>query len=402
MTDYDFTTVIDRTNRDATALDGIGRTVWGFEPGKARDGFDEIPMWVADMNFATCPAVVRAMEERLRHPLFGYFLPSDAYYQSIIDWQAARHGWSGVTRDMIGYENGVHGGIASSISVLTQPGDAVLVHSPTYVGFLDDLKGMGRRTVLSPLARDAQGVWRMDFADMEEKIVKNHIRLAILCSPQNPTGRVWERWELEQAMSLFAAHGVTVISDEIWSDIIFAGHTHIPTASLSDDAASRTIALYAPSKTFNLAGLVGSYHIIADPDLRYRITQYGLKTRYNEMNVLSMHALVGAYGDEGRAWVDELDQILEAACRHAADYFNAIDGCSVAMPQGTYMLFVECGDYLRAHGMTLRELLRKGWDVGVAWQDGSQFAWRDAIRINCALPLTRLDEALDRLTRFVF
>ena len=120
---YDFTTIIDRAGKDATAFDGIGKTVWGFEPDKAKPGFDEIPMWVADMNFATCPAVVQAMEQRLKHPLFGYFLPSDAYYQRIIDWQTTRHDWPELTQDMIGYENGVHGGITSTIQVLTEPGE---------------------------------------------------------------------------------------------------------------------------------------------------------------------------------------------------------------------------------------------------------------------------------------
>lgn len=165
---YDFTTIIDRAGKDATAFDGIGKTVWGFEPDKAKPGFDEIPMWVADMNFATCPAVVQAMEQRLKHPLFGYFLPSDAYYQRIIDWQTTRHDWPELTRDMIGYENGVHGGITSTIQVLTEPGDAVLVHSPTYPGFIGDLSNTGRHVVFSPLRKE-QGIWRMDFADMEEK-----------------------------------------------------------------------------------------------------------------------------------------------------------------------------------------------------------------------------------------
>lgn len=157
---YDFTTIIDRAGKDATAFDGIGKTVWGFEPDKAKPGFDEIPMWVADMNFATCPAVVQAMEQRLKHPLFGYFLPSDAYYQRIIDWQTTRHDWPELTRDMIGYENGVHGGITSTIQVLTEPGDAVLVHSPTYPGFIGDLSNTGRHVVFSPLRKGrAFGAW---------------------------------------------------------------------------------------------------------------------------------------------------------------------------------------------------------------------------------------------------
>lgn len=400
---YDFTKIIDRSGKDATALDGIGRRVWGFEPQAAKPGYDEIPMWVADMSFETCPAVTRAIQERASHPLFGYFIPSDAYYESILSWQRDRHGWRGITREMVGYENGVHGGIVSALQVLTEPGDAVLVHSPTYVGFLGDLSSTGRKTALSPLRRDPDGVWRMDLEDMERRICGEHVRAAILCSPHNPTGRVWERSELEAAMELFRRHGVYVVSDEIWSDIVFEGHAHIPTCTVSEDAAARTVALYAPSKTFNLAGLVGSYHVIPDSGLRERVTRHGERTCYNEMNVLSMHALIGAYGAEGREWADELNQVLEQNCRYVADFVaENFEGCRASMPEGTYMLFMECGEYLRERGMTLPELLKRGWDVGVAWQDGSKFAWKDAIRMNAALPMARLQEAMRRLKDLVF
>lgn len=399
---YDFTSVIDRRGKDAAAYDCIGRQVWGIEPGAARPGFDEIPMWVADMNFATCPAVTRALEERIRHPLYGYFVPTDAYWQAIIDWQTERHGWEGLTREALGYENGVHGGLMSAISVLTEPGEGILLHVPAYSGFLGDLRESGRRPVLSPLRRDEDGVWRMDFADMEERIRRERPHLAIFCSPHNPTGRVWERWEIERMMELFASYQMTVVSDEIWSDIVAPGHTHVPTATVSPDAAQRTVSFYAPSKTFNLAGLVGSYHVIPNRVLRERVTRHGEATHYNEMNVLSMHALVGAYGQEGRAWVDELNQVLAENCRYAAERLNAIDGCSVAVPQGTYMLFLDCGAYARRHGLTFDEVLRRGWDVGVAWQDGRACGWEDSIRLNVALPMARLREAMGRIERYVF
>ena len=139
----------------------------------------------------------------------------------------------------------------------------VLVHAPTYIGFTGTLNNNGYHIIHSPLKKDEEGIWRMDFEDMEEKIVKNKIHAAIFCSPHNPTGRVWERWEIEKAMEIYKKYDVTVISDEIWSDIILYGNEHIPTQSVSEDARNRTIALYAPSKTFNLAGLIGSYHIIS-------------------------------------------------------------------------------------------------------------------------------------------
>lgn len=400
---YDFETVIEREGKDATAIDGIGTGMWGFAPDKAKPGFDEIPMWVADMNFATCPSITKALEERIKHPLYGYFMPSDRYYESIINWQTKRNGYAGLTREMIGYENGVHGCIISAINALSEPGDSVLVHSPTYVGFIGDLLDTGRRMVLSPLKKDADGIWRMDFEDMDRKIREKKIRLAIFCSPHNPTGRVWERWELEKAMEIFRQNDVTVISDEIWSDIIFEGHRHIPTALVSEDASGRTVGIYAPSKTFNLAGLIGSYHIIPNPLLREKVTNHGDRTHYNEMNVLSMHALIGAYEEPaGFEWTDELCEVLEENCRYAADYINnRLDGCSVSIPQGTYMLFMDCSVYLEKAHISLDELIKRGWDYGVAWEDGRKFAWDNAIRLNVALPMERLKEAFRRMEEYI-
>ena len=399
---YDFDKIIERKGFDAAALDGIGRKVWGAEPDSALPGFSEIPMWVADMNFETSPGITAALEKRISHPLYGYFLPSDEYYDSIIRWQKELHGFRGLEKKHIGYENGVHGCIITCIETLTEPGDPVFLHSPTYLGFLSDLRCTGRRSVLSPLKQDEKGIWRMDFEDMDKKIKENGVQLVIFCSPHNPTGRVWERWETEAAMEVFRKNDCTVISDEIWSDLVLPGHEHIPTLMINEDAHSRTIGLYAPSKTFNLAGLIGSYHIIFDPSLRRKIVRRGNVTHYNEMNVLSMHALIGAYAPEGREWLRELLQYLEGNLRYASDFINSnFEGCRVTMPEGTYMLFMDCSGFLKKRGMSLDEFIKKGWDVGVKFQDGRAFAWEDAVRINVALPRSLLTEALERLGKYV-
>lgn len=399
---YDFTSIMDRHGRDALAVDGLGCRP-GFSPEPPKAGFDVIPMWVADMNFPTVPAVTEAIIRRAEHPAFGYFSPSDAYFDSIIGWQARRNGVAGLHREDIGYENGVLGGVISALNVLCSRGGNVLVHSPTYVGFTGSLTNNGYHIVHSPLVPDEDGIWRMDFGDMERKIVDKSIHAAILCSPHNPTGRVWERWELEQFMELCKKYDVYVISDEIWSDLILDGFRHIPTQSVSQDARARTVALYAPSKTFNLAGLVGSYHIIYDRWLRERVAKESSLSHYNEMNVLSMHALTGAYSPEGEVWVDELRQVLtgnvDYACAYIAQHF---EGVRVSRPQGTYMLFLDCTDWCAAHGRTIQELLRAGWDVGVAWQDGTKFHGPCHIRMNLALPLSRVQEAFNRLDKYVF
>lgn len=398
---YDFTTIMDRKGRDALAVDGLG--VLPGAPGAPKNGFDAIPMWVADMNFPALPTITEAIVQRVAHPAFGYFLPSDAYYEAIIDWQASRNGVQGLTKEAIGYENGVLGGVVSALNVCCSRGDKVLVHAPTYIGFTGTLKNNGYEIVHSSLVKDEAGVWRMDFADMEQKLRQGHIHAAVFCSPHNPTGRVWERWELEEMMALFAKYDVFVVSDEIWSDLTLPGYQHIPTQSVSDDARQRTMALYAPSKTFNLAGLVGSYHIIYNDWLRDRIVKESSLCHYNDMNVLSMHALIGAYRQEGKLWVDELRQVLGSNVAFACETIRTrFDGVAVSQPQGTYMLFVDCSDWCAAHGKRIDDVLQACWDVGVAVQDGRPFHGSCHLRMNLALPHSRVEEAFARLDRYVF
>ena len=395
---YDFTSILDRNGKDAIAVEHIP-----IPGAQVKEGFDWIPMWVADMNFPTVPTIVEAMMERVRHSAYGYFDPSKEYYRSIIRWQETRNGVTGLKPEHIGYENGVLGGVVSALNVMCSKGDNVLLHSPTYIGFTRCIENNGYNIVHSPLVKDENGIWRMDFADMEEKIVKNHIHAAVFCSPHNPCGRVWERWEIEKAMELYKKHDVFVVSDEIWSDLILEGHKHIPTQSVSEDARNRTVAMYAPSKTFNLAGLVGSYHIIYNSWLRERVLKESSLSHYNEMNVLSMHALIGAYKPEGYEWVDELRQVLtgnvECACKYIQDHF---EGVEVSKPEGTYMLFLDCTKWCEEHGKTIDELQRAGVEVGVIWQDGRPFHGPCHIRMNLALPFSRVQEAFERLEKYVF
>ena len=401
---YDFTTMPDREGKDALAVDAIGAKVsWATAPTAPKEGFSKLPMWVADMNFMTVPTIPQAIIKRAEHPLYGYFIPREDYYRSIIRWQKERNGVAGLSRREIGYENGVLGCVSTVIREFTEPGERILLHSPTYIGFTHVLEDTGRVAELSPLKRDHDGVWRMDFEDMERRIREHHIRLCILCSPHNPCGRVWTRDELEEAMEVFRRNDCLVISDEIWSDILLNGHRHIPTQSISDDAKKRTVAIYAPSKTFNLAGLIGSYHIIYDAALRARVQRRSGMSHYNAMNVLSMHALIGAYGDEGQEWVDELNAVLSQNINYAYDIItNHFDGVEVSKPEGTYMLFLHCEEYCKQHGIGIDELIRRGWDVGVAWQQGAPFHDPWGIRMNLALPYAQVVEAFDRLQKYVF
>ena len=395
---YDFTTVMDRRGRDALAVDVIP-----FPDAKVEEGFDAIPMWIADMNFATVPTIQEHIINRVNHPAYGYFNPSEEYYNSIIDWQKKRNGVEGLTAEAIGYENGVLGCLAAATQAFTAPGEAVLLHSPTYIGFTHVFEDNGRKMVLSDLVQDENGVWRMDYEDMDKKIKEHKIHFAVFCSPHNPTGRVWEREEIEKAMEVYARNNCVVISDEIWSDLILAGHKHIPTQSVSEDAKMRTIAIYAPSKTFNLAGLIGSYHIIYNEYFRDRVRKQSALSHYNSMNVLSQHALIGAYRPEGHVWVDELREVLSGNVDYAYQYIlDNFPGVKLAKPQGTYMLYLDCEEWCKQKGITIEELIRAGIRVGVIWQDGRPFHRPYAIRVNLALPRSRVEEAMHRLHEHVF
>ena len=397
MSSYDFTTVLNRRGQDC-----IAANICPIEGVTTREGFDEIPLWVADMSFPTAPAILEAMRQRLTFPNLGYYSTPDAWYDAIIRWQQRHNGVQGLAREHIGYENGVLGGVSAAVQLLTRPGEPILLHAPTYIGFTHVLETLGRKIVHSELRRDENGVWRMDYADMEQKLRDGHIHAAILCSPHNPTGRVWERRELERAMELFARCGVTVISDEIWSDLILPGHTHIPTQSISEDARQRTIAFYAPSKTFSLAGLVGSYHIVYNDTLRDELRRQSALSHYNSGSVLSAYALIGAY-DKSEDWLDELCRVIDGNMRYACDFIaRHFPGVRVMRSEGTYMLFLDCGDYCRAHGVSIGELLRRGAEVGVWWQNGEPFQFPNAIRMNLALPLSQLEKAMERLREYAF
>ena len=398
---FDFTSILDRKGMDAIAIDLVGAPNFGIRAPK--EGFDIIPMWVADMNFATVPTIPQAIIQRAQHPCYGYFAPRQEYYDCIIDWHRRRNGVEGLEKKHISHSNGVLGGVVAALNVLCCRGEKVLLHSPTYIGFTHSLTDNGYHIVHSPLVLDENNVWRMDFDDMERKIRENNIHTAIFCSPHNPCGRVWEQWEIEKAMALYKKHDVFVISDEIWSDIIRPGHTHIPTQSVSEDARMRTVAMYAPSKTFNLAGLVGSYSVVYNDRIRQQMEHAISMAHTNGMNTLSMYALIGGYSAEGHIWVDELNEVIAKNVDFACDFIaKHWEGITLSRPEGTYMLFVDCTEWCQKHGKSMDEVMKMCHDVGVCVQDGRAFHGPCHIRMNLALPLSRVQEAFDRMDKYVF
>lgn len=402
-TTFDFDSHIERAGHDALALDALG--TGAPAPEAPKEGWSALPMWIADMNFAAPPCITDAIAARLAHPTFGYYRPSNAYYQAICTWHREHKGASNLEPEAIGYHNGVLGGLMSTLSAFANPGDTVLVHSPTYIGFTNALTNAGYHLALSPLKRDEQGIWRMDLASMEELLATQHIHVAILCSPHNPTGRVWCKKELEAALALYQKYDCLVVSDEIWSDLTLPGVVHTPTQEVSEWARMHTVGLYAPSKTFNLAGLVGAYDVIYSPYLRDRVRSAASKSHYNTQNVLQMHALIGAYSEQGFAWLSELREVIKRNVDLVLQRLEsdpAFAGVESTCPEGTYMLFWDCSGWCERTGKTLDWVLEQAWEHGVAIQDGRPFHGQCHARLNLALPAAELEEALDRLSTHVF
>ena len=392
--EFDFVTALDRKGHDSSAAD--------YEPAYLREGFDFIPMAVADMGFKTCPAIVESIKERLEHPIFGYFPHKEEYYDVIVKWQERKHGVTGLKKENIMYHHGVHGGNVHALRLFCHAGDKIMIHTPIYASFRRNIKDLGWNAVESELVIDENGVYRMDFEDMEKEF-KAGCRTLLFCSPHNPLGRVWEKWELEKMMELCEKYEVKVVSDEIWADFVFSGHKHVPVQSVSEYAKMNTIALYAPSKTFNLAGMMGSYSICYNPYLQARFARQSYLTMYNKMTLPSMYALLGAYSDEGFEWAKQLIATIEGNAKYAVDYIRKnFEGVTVGDPEGTYVIFVDTKEWCEKHGKTHDELFVQAMSYGVGWQDGVGFKGNTHFRINLAQPRHRVEEAMDRLNKYVF
>ena len=289
--------------------------------------------------------------------------------------------------------------LSATFMAMLNPGDEVIIFDP-----VDLLFGISARyagaTVVYYSPKHENGHW--DFSDLES-YVTDKTRMIGLCNPHNPLGLLYTEDELRTIATVAAEHDLWIMNDEIWSDIILEGYKHIPTQSVSDWARQNTVAVYAPSKTFNLAGLVGSYHIIYNKYLRDRVVAKSSKPHYNDMNVLSMHALIGAYKPEGYTWVDELRQVITGNVDYACEYIRThFEGVEVSRPQGTYMLFLDCTDWCKAHGKTIEDVEHACWDVGAAIQDGTMFFGPCHLRMNLASPRSRIEEAFHRMDKYVF
>ena len=380
---------------------GTGSLKWDFAVERGRPA-SALPLWVADMDHRTAPAVTSALLWRVRHGIFGYTEPDAAYHAALTGWFARRYGWA-VDPDWNVVTPGVVPALALAVRALTGPGDAVVIEEPVYYPFRQVVEDNGRGVVSVPLTRDADGVYRRDPAALEDALARTGARLLLLCNPHNPVGRVWSREELEELAEVTGRHGVVVVSDEIHADLALPGRRTTPFASLGGEVAARTITCTSPSKAFNLAGLQVANILIADAGLRARFRAELNALGYSQPNALGLTACRAAY-ESGDAWLDELRGHIAEAREHVVARLARIPGIEATPTEGTYLLWLDCRGLLERSGLEARELdefiLRR---AGLWLDDGAIFGagGEGFTRINVACARAVLDEALDRLAAAV-
>ena len=386
---YDFDERIERRNTGCAKYDAMMQA-------KGRD--DLLSFWVADMDFRAPEEVLQAMRDRVDHGVFGYGILEEDYLNAVCGWFEKNHNWR-PEKEWIIPASGVVFALYQAVSAFSGEGDPVLIMQPVYYPFAEAIERTGRRVVNSELLY-TDGRYEMDFADIEEKIVNEKIKLCIFCSPQNPTGRVWTPEELRTFSGICIRHQVLVISDEIHCDFVYPGHTHTVYASLSEEARESCIICTAPSKTFNLAGLQASNLIIPNARIRKTMKSQLMKIGYYGINTMGVTACRAAY-EKGGPWLEALRQYLlgnlECLREGLADIEKEV---RIVEPDGLYLVWLDCSGM----GMSREELERFITDEAGLWLDeGSLFGKKSGtfMRINIACPRSLLEEGIGRLTAAV-
>ena len=358
---------------------------------------DVIPMWVADMDFLTPEFIVRALQERLNHNIYGYSLRSPQYYGSIISWHKRRHNWA-IEKDWIIFTPGVVPALNMATLAFTNPGDSVIVQPPVYFPFFSAVESHGRKLIYNRLAETADG-WRMDF-DALEKSIENNTKMLILSNPHNPVGRVWTREELVKITEICLRHNLLILSDEIHCDLVLPGYTHVPVASLTPETAERTVTCIAPSKTFNLAGMSTSSIIIANPALRKEFRKITDSLHISNGNIFGTVASEAAY-TSGDQWLDELLTYIDGNIEFTVDYLGKmLPEIIPSVTEATYMIWLDC----RKLGMKGSELMNFFVNrAGIGMNEGSSFGpgGEGFMRMNVATTRAVLNRALENIERAV-
>lgn len=382
---YDFDCVIDRHGTCATKYDGLDQ-MFGRH--------DLTPLWIADLDFAVCPDITAALRRRLEHPVLGYSAAPDSYWQSIIDWERELHGFD-ITREELSFVPGVVKGIALAVNYFTKPGDGIVIQPPVYHPFRMVSEGNHRRVLENPLLRRGDS-YVMDLDGLEELVASEHPRMLILCNPHNPVGIQWDADILRRLASICRRAGMVVVSDEIHGDLMLGGRRHIPFASVSDDAAAISVTLGAPSKTFNIPGLVSSWMVVKDPALRRDYYHWLEVNEFNSPVLISTIGAEAAYR-HGREWLRQMLAYVEDNVRFVADYLeHHVPGVRAVLPQASFLVWLD----FRELGLSQQELMRLMLEEAhLALNDGAMFGTQGVgfVRLNVGTPRCVLRRALDSI-----
>lgn len=380
-----FDEIIDRRNTNSYKWDSA-----------ERDGV--LPMWVADMDFRTAPAIIEALRRRVEHGVFGYTRVPDEYYEAIVRWFGRKHGWH-IKPEEILYTSGVVPAISAIIKALTSPGDGVIVQTPVYNCFFSSIRNNQCQLIENRLLY-ADSTYHIDFDDLEMKASDPKAKLLLLCNPHNPAGRVWTRSELERINDICLRNSVMVVSDEIHCELVFDGYKYTPFASISEACRKNSVVCCSPSKSFNIAGLQIANIISDSEQLRNRIDRAININEVCDVNPFGVIALMAAY-NHGEEWLDELKTYLWENYRTLLSFFKSeLPDFPVTKLEGTYLVWVDC----RLLGIESSELERKLMDVAGVWlNEGTMYgdAGEGFMRINIACPRSVLEEGLRRIKKGV-
>ena len=381
---YNFDRIIDRKNTNCFKWDYTKQIF---------DKEDVIPLWVADMDFAAPDAVVQKLIKRAEHGIFGYSFEPEEYYKVFIEWLEKRHNWK-IKKEWIVNTTGIVPAINFAIQCFTEPGDNIIVQTPVYFPFFESIKKNERKVVNSQL-RLTGTRYEIDFEDLEEKL-KSDVKIMLFCSPHNPVGRVWSQEELQKVGELCLQNNVLLISDEIHADLILNNNKHIPISSLSAEIQDITISMYAPSKTFNVAGLFTSSIIIPNPEIRKEYKKFMEKLGLHLLNNFGIDAFIAAYKD-GEEWLEQLLDYLWKNYEFVQKYLKTnIPQIKAIELEGTYLMWLDCRE-LKLKQKELIELFVN--KAGLGLNNGTVFGagGYGFMRLNIGCSIKLLEKALEQL-----
>ena len=388
MKQYNFDELIERRGTGCVKYDEL-KQVFGNE--------NLIPLWVADMDFRTPDFIVEALKKRCEHEIFGYPFSTDEYYQCILEWFHYKHNWQ-IQREWVTYIPGIVKGIAFALQCFTQPGDKVIIQPPVYHPFRIVPERMKREVVYNPL-KLVNGEYQMDFEQLEQ-LIDERCKVLILCNPHNPGGVVWRKETLAQLAEICAKHQILVISDEIHAEMAYPQYTHHPFATVSETAASCSLTFMAPSKTFNIAGIVTSYTIIPNDRIRQQFFDFMEAGEFNMGTIFAFTATIAAY-TYGAEWLQQMRMYVMENVRYVTEYVQEnLPQIRVYQPQASFLVWLDC----RELGLPQPELVRLFQEkAGLALNDGAMFGpgGEGHMRLNVGCPRSILVDALKALKKAI-